>query len=194
MLAATLVVAACDTGDGRDLQPTVVPTPAPTVATTIEGQIVETAAPPVPEEFRLVAPWTNDSTIDPRYTCDGDGFSPALSWVGVPDGTIELALAVVDDNADGFVHWVAWGIDPASISLIEDVAPGSLEEGINGFGDLGWGGPCPPEGDGEHVYRFTLYALGQPATIEQGMPAGGVIATFEGAALKSTTLIGRYSR
>lgn len=202
-ITAVVGAAACDTDDGRQLQPTIVPTPAPTVPTTVEGQVQGqvdgqvvpvTEATAIPEAFRLVAPWSDEATIDERYTCDGDDISPALSWVGVPDGTIELALVVTDPDADGFVHWIAAGIDPANISLVEDIAPQSLKEATNGFGDLGWGGPCPPEGGGEHVYEFTLYALGQPSSFAASTPAGQIIASFAGAALKSTTLTGRYSR
>ncbi|MFB6230374.1 MAG: YbhB/YbcL family Raf kinase inhibitor-like protein [Salinibacter sp.] len=33
------------------------------------------------------------------------------------------------------------------------------KEGTNDVGDVGYGGPCPPAGDGPHRYFFRLYAL-----------------------------------
>jgi len=34
-----------------------------------------------------------------------------------------------------------------------------MKQGQNGYLETGWGGPCPPQGHGEHRYDFTLYAL-----------------------------------
>jgi len=53
-------------------------------------------------------------------------------------------------------HWIVWNINPVS-SISEDSVPG--DEGANGWGRTGYGGPCPPSGT--HSYFFKLYALGQ---------------------------------
>ncbi len=62
--------------------------------------------------FTMVAPWQDGAEIPVLNTCDGDDVSPALSWTGVPDGAVEMALVVTDDNADGFFHWVVTNFDP----------------------------------------------------------------------------------
>src|SRR4051794_37307829 len=77
------------------------------------------------------------SDIPRRYTCDGENLSPPLAFSAIPAGTGELALLVEDPDAPGgrFVHWVAWGIDPAKASLAEgEATPGS---GTNGFHKTG---------------------------------------------------------
>jgi len=33
-----------------------------------------------------------------------------------------------------------------------------VKQGVNDFGEVGYGGPCPPPGPAHH-YVFTLYAL-----------------------------------
>ena len=51
-----------------------------------------------------------------------------------------------------WVHWVAWNIDPTNTEL-ENLTT----EGMTDFGEVGYGGPAPP--DKRHTYVFTLYAL-----------------------------------
>jgi Raf kinase inhibitor-like YbhB/YbcL family protein len=114
--------------------------------------------------------------IDSRFTCDGTGDSPTLDWKGVPDGTSQLALVLEDPDAPGgtFTHWLVYGIDPTVTDLPGSphegwtgYAPLDVREGENDFGNLGYGGPCPPEGDA-HRYVFRLIALHVPVSLEAG--------------------------
>ena len=51
--------------------------------------------------FTLTAPWADGGAIDARFTCDGEDVSPPLCWTAPPAGTVEMALVVTDDDADG---------------------------------------------------------------------------------------------
>ncbi|MEL7211000.1 MAG: YbhB/YbcL family Raf kinase inhibitor-like protein, partial [Actinomycetota bacterium] len=42
----------------------------------------------------------------------GPNESPPLEWSDVPGSAVELAVTVVDPDADGFIHWIVAGIDP----------------------------------------------------------------------------------
>jgi Raf kinase inhibitor-like YbhB/YbcL family protein len=130
----------------------------------------------------------DDGAAIPRaHTCDGADRSPELSWTGVPDGTAALVLVVDDPDAGGFVHWLVLDLPArAAGSLPADVPAGasSPQQGRNGFGRVGWGGPCPPSGT--HHYRFTLSALAAPLGLP-GHPDGAAV----GAALKKATVLGR---
>ena len=53
--------------------------------------------------------FSGGKTIPRRYTCDGDGVSPPLSWSGVPRRARELVLVGEDRDADRFVHWTSSG-------------------------------------------------------------------------------------
>jgi Raf kinase inhibitor-like YbhB/YbcL family protein len=132
-------------------------------------------------------------TIPRRYTCDGEDVSPPLAVSGLPSGVRELALLVEDPDAPHgtFVHWVAWGIDPAKPTLAEGSPPSG--SGVNGFGRQGYGGPCPPRGS-NHRYVFTIFALSRPSGLRPGASADDLRTAIKGAVLAEGTLTGRYGR
>ena len=131
--------------------------------------------------------------IPAKYTCDGDGVSPPLAVDGVPEDAVSLALIVDDPDAPNktFVHWVAYNIDPATSAFAEgqDVET----EGANDFGNLGYGGPCPPAGSPHH-YHFHLYALDSVLELERGATKKQVTQAMDGHVLAETELIGTYAR
>src|SRR5690606_7412217 len=133
------------------------------------------------------------TAVPADHACDGADVSPPLAWSGVPAGTVELAITVVDESAGGFVHWVLAGIDP----VVAGLEPGGVPEGaaaaVNGFGTVGWQGPCPPEGE-THTYRFTLHALGQPSGVRHGRPAEEALSLIDAATLATATLSPTYGR
>jgi Raf kinase inhibitor-like YbhB/YbcL family protein len=133
-------------------------------------------------------------SIPVRNTCDGANVSPALAWTGLPDGTASLALLVDDPDAPGgaFTHWLAWGIDPAAGTLAEGATPAG--EGRNGFGDLGYGGPCPPKGHGPHRYVFRLYALDARLKLDPGADKAAFQAALAGHVIGTGELLGTYGR
>jgi Raf kinase inhibitor-like YbhB/YbcL family protein len=97
-----------------------------------------------------------EATIPKRFTCDGADVSPPLRWGNPPGGTRSIAISVIDLDAHRFVHWLAWGLSPTRRGLAAGQHP--PQQALNGFGNRGYGGPCPPPGR-RHRYRFSLYAL-----------------------------------
>jgi Raf kinase inhibitor-like YbhB/YbcL family protein len=100
----------------------------------------------------------NGGSIPVRYTCDGRGISPPLSWTAPPQGASTLTLLVSDPDAPGgiFVHWRVSKI-PAHAGSIGG-GRHFRHEGINSAGTRGWTPPCPPRGS-SHRYRFVLAAV-----------------------------------
>jgi phosphatidylethanolamine-binding protein (PEBP) family uncharacterized protein len=94
------------------------------------------------------------------YACDGRDLSPPLNWSGVPAGTKELILYVMNGQPVGgrlFFDWAVAGIDPASSGIeIGKLPPGAVV-GTNSFGARGYS-ICPPAGSAE-TYVFALFAL-----------------------------------
>jgi len=134
-----------------------------------------------------------DGPIPIENTCDGQNASPPLSWGGIPEGTVELAITVVDPDANGFVHWVIASIDPSVQALnIGDVPDGAVQV-KNSAGTVGWTGPCPPKG-APHHYVFTLYALTSPSGVVESMTGNDAIKALDDTAAVTTRLTGTYQR
>jgi phosphatidylethanolamine-binding protein (PEBP) family uncharacterized protein len=62
---------------------------------------------------------------------------------------------------------------------------------LNGFDELGYGGPQPPEGT--HHYFFHLYALDTETDVPAGLTHEEINGVIEGHVIEETTLMGRYT-
>lgn len=120
--------------------------------------------------------WSNSlkegKTIANKYIfrgmdCNGNNISPPLEWSNAPEGTQSFAVTVHDPDAPkigGWWHWAVVNIPPNICFLDEgssnmnNLPTGAIEVKTD-FGDIHYGGPCPPKGDTPHHYIFTVYAL-----------------------------------
>ncbi len=133
------------------------------------------------------------------YTCEGSNLSPSLSWTNVPAGTKTFAVIMKDIDAPGgiFYHWLIYNIPGNARSLKEDISPsyrtvnGFYAQGINGFGNIGYGGPCPPQGK-PHRYFITLFALSVKLKLGRGANAGGILSAMKGRILDSVSVTGYF--
>ncbi len=181
-LVLAVVLAAC--GDGVDIPPA---RRTPLEDTTMAISISSDAFGP-------------NEPIPARFSCDGENLSPALSWGEAPEGTQSFALIVDDPDAPGgdFTHWVLFDLPVDADGLPEGVEAAERPEvggvqGSNDFGNIGYGGPCPPPG-GPHRYRFNLYALDGELGLEPGASKGLVVSAIQGRILAEGQLIGVYQR
>ncbi|MEP0870945.1 YbhB/YbcL family Raf kinase inhibitor-like protein [Trichocoleus desertorum AS-A10] len=140
-----------------------------------------------------------DSLIPSQYTCDGANISPPLSWDAPPAETESLALIVDDPDAPVgiFVHWVVYDLPPETLHLPEGIAPQATllkggTHGKNDFGNLGYGGPCPP--NGTHHYVFKLYALDRALSLQSGATKAQLEAAMNGHILAAAELVARYAK
>jgi Raf kinase inhibitor-like YbhB/YbcL family protein len=205
LLAGVVAVAACDTGDGKELrEPTdaqraAMSTTTTSTSTTLAdvppdvGELTTTTSSTVDVAFSLQLPWPPGGPIDVRFTCDGEDRSPLLIWSTPPAGTVELALLVTDDDADGFVHWAVAGIPATAGEVGEGAEITGAIEGRNDFGDPGWGGPCPPPG-APHTYRFSLYALSQQAELPDDFTGDDLAGVAAAANIGVAEATGEYTR
>jgi Raf kinase inhibitor-like YbhB/YbcL family protein len=139
--------------------------------------------------------------LPPRFTCDGDGVSPPLSWEDVPDGTLGFALLCEDPDAPSglFTHWVLYNLPAGARELAEGVPKDAVlsigaHQGTNSFGDVGYGGACPPRGHGEHRYIFKLYALDADPALEPGARREQLLDALRNHVLAEAHLTGKYKR
>ncbi len=113
--------------------------------------------------------FNNQDMIPRKYTCDGDDISPPLQWSNPPKGAQTYALICDDPDAPSgtWDHWVVFNIPGTTAALSRAILPepnlsNGSTHGKNGWGRLGYGGPCPPSGT--HRYFFRLYALERCST------------------------------
>ncbi len=141
----------------------------------------------------------NGETIPKKYTCEGEDVSPPLSWSSPPNGTKSMVLICDDPDAPvgTWVHWVLFGLSPSVTSLPEGVPAKESAEGAkqgrNDFGNLGYGGPCPPPGPA-HRYFFKLYAVDKELNLKPGATKAEVMKAIEGHILDEGQLMGKYRR
>ena len=134
--------------------------------------------------------------IPAEHAADGDDASPPLSWRAVPEGARELVIVCHDPDAplvDGFVHWVATGIDPKSAGLGRGATEG-FRPGRNTLGEPGWTGMAPPPGHGPHHYFFHLYAIDTTLDGLDSPTRREVLDAIDGHIVEQARLVGTYEK
>jgi Raf kinase inhibitor-like YbhB/YbcL family protein len=139
-----------------------------------------------------------------EFGCKGANVSPALAWSGAPAGTQSFALLMHDPDAptgSGWWLWIVYNIPPDTSALPAGAGdpkkgqmPTGAVQGRNDYGNVGYGGPCPPPGTPHH-YNFKLYAL-KVAKLEvpQGASAALIGFNVRAQALAEAQLTGMYGR
>jgi Raf kinase inhibitor-like YbhB/YbcL family protein len=150
---------------------------------------------PIPDEFAYAVPGG-----------PGRNVSPSVHWRNPPAGTLSFAVLVHDPDAPtggaGFWHWLIIDI-PANVTSLAKGAgepqgtllPSACRQLTNDYGEVGWGGPCPPVGDPPHRYNFTVYAL-KVAKLDLPANATASAAGFliNANALAKASFMGTYQR
>ncbi|MFB6200987.1 MAG: YbhB/YbcL family Raf kinase inhibitor-like protein [Halorhabdus sp.] len=148
-------------------------------------------------QFRLTSSAFEDGAPIPNeYGYAERNINPPLGISGIPDGTETLAIVMDDPDARepaGTVwdHWVVWNVPGDVTSIPEGYDATSASEGQNDFGDIGYGGPNPP--DGRHTYRFVAYALDTFVELQPGATKSDLEAAIDGHVLADATLTGTYA-
>jgi len=131
----------------------------------------------------------------------GNNISIPLAWKNIPAGTKSFCLSIVDPHpvAQNWVHWLVINI-PAQVTSIEEGASkkkmprGSIEL-KNSWGEIGYGGPQPPKGTGDHPYVVTLYALNmEKVDLGVNTTLSAFKKAIEGKVIGSASITGKYGR
>jgi Raf kinase inhibitor-like YbhB/YbcL family protein len=147
-------------------------------------------------------------TIDQVYSgfgCTGKNISPSLKWSDAPQATKSFAVTVYDPDAptgSGWWHWVIFNIPAGVHELKTDagdvkkhIAPAGSVQSMTSYGQPGFGGACPPQGDKPHRYIFTVFALDVPKIeLDEHAQPALVGYMLNGHALAKASLIAYYGR
>jgi Raf kinase inhibitor-like YbhB/YbcL family protein len=174
---------------------------APLVSCGSSAKSSQPAQDPAPSGFRIESTAFREGELIPtRFTCSGENVSPALRWTEPPTRTRSFVLIVDDPDAPAGVwtHWVVYNL-PAQARAMDESEPKQAElpggglQGLNSFGRVGYGGPCPPPGNA-HRYFFRLYALDAMLSLKPGASKQAVLAGTKGHVLGEAQLMGRFKR
>ena len=131
---------------------------------------------------------------------NGNSSPPLTIQMGESSDTKSLSLIMDDPDAMGavgkvWVHWVTWNIAPAEPNGLFGVGwntkfNGAIE-GMTDFGEVGYGGPAPP--DKRHTYVFKLYALDIKLDLPDKSAKVDVEKAMEGHIIEQATLEGTYA-
>ena len=141
----------------------------------------------------------NGGAIPKKYTCDGENINPILVFSDLPDSTKSTVLICDDPDASSghFTHWLIYDIHQLALSISENepktrIMTNGSRQGQNDFGEIGWGGPCPPSGT--HIYVFKLYALDKMLNLDLGAKRKTVEVAMQGHIIAEAELTGTYGR
>ncbi len=140
--------------------------------------------------------FSNGEEIPRKYGYKNDNVNPPLTINGIPPETKSMAIIMDDPDAQAavgkiWVHWVIFNIDSTTSEIPESCVISGAINGKNDFGELGYGGPAPP--DKRHTYIFKLYALDTKLDLQKGATKAQVESTIKGHMIEQTSLKGTFA-
>ena len=106
----------------------------------------------------------------------------------IPGETEPFPWAMIMDDPDAmkavgkvWVHWLEYGNTDGDAVI----------EGKNDFGEIGYGGPAPP--DGRHTYVFKLYELDTDLDLKEGFSKQELEDAMKGHIVAEAKLTGTYA-
>ena len=140
--------------------------------------------------------FTDGAEIPRKFGYKNGNISPPLTIDKIPSNAKSMALIMDDPDAMGavgkvWVHWVMWNINPTTIEVKESMTPSGSVEGMTDFGEVGYGGPAPP--DKRHTYVFKLYALDSVLDLSSESSKADVEKAMEGHITEQAQLTGTYA-
>ena len=138
----------------------------------------------------------NGETIPKKFGYKNGNVSPSLIISEAPESAKSLVLIMDDPDAMGavgkvWVHWVLWNIPIEIKKIDENSIPENSIEGETDFGEIGYGGPAPP--DKEHTYIFKLYALDTLLNLSKSSTKKDVENSMKYHIVDETKLTGKYA-
>ena len=140
--------------------------------------------------------FSSGGTIPRKYGYKNGNVSPPLRISNIPENTKSMSLIMDDPDAmeavgKVWVHWVLWNISPNITDLKENSIPSHCLEGKTDFGEIGYGGPAPP--DKEHTYVFKLYALDKKLEASDNSTKQEIEEAMKNHIIAETRLEGKYA-
>ena len=127
------------------------------------------------------------SEIPKKFGYKHENEQPNVEFSSIPSEAKTLAIIMDDPDAmkavgKVWVHWLTY----------HDVADSNSKiEGKTDFGEIGYGGPAPP--DGRHTYIFKGYALDTTLGLKEGYSKQELEHAMKGHILAEAKLTGTFA-
>ena len=124
--------------------------------------------------------------IPKKFGYKHENEQPNLEFSSIPSEAKTLAIIMDDPDAmkavgKVWVHWLKYN----------DVNNTAKIEGKTDFGEIGYGGPAPP--DGRHTYIFKGYALDAVLDLKEGYSKQELEDAMKGHILAEAKLTGTFA-
>ena len=125
--------------------------------------------------------------IPKKFGYKHENEQPNVEFGSIPDETKTLAIIMDDPDAmkavgKVWVHWLTY----------HDVADSNSKiEGKTDFGEIGYGGPAPP--DGRHTYIFKGYELDTSLNLTEGYSKQELEDAMKGHIIAEAKLTGTFA-
>ena len=146
-------------------------------------------------EFSITSPdFEEGGEIPKKFGYKFENIQPQISFNNVPDTHKSTALIMDDPDAMAAVGkvWVHWlFFTRFTVSSNKGVNYGSKVPGKTDFGQIGYGGPAPP--DKRHTYVFKAYALDTVMDLKEGYSKQELEDAMEGHIIAEAKLTGTFA-
>jgi phosphatidylethanolamine-binding protein (PEBP) family uncharacterized protein len=163
LLAALAALSLAAAGCGTTSNPTTADQAASITHPSTTNKHLQAQVPTV-EKIEITSPAVNTSQQLPaRYTCNGADTSPPLHITGVPKGTTQLALDILNVepvNGKLYFDWAVANLPPTLKNIPAGQLPKGATTGINSNGQPHYT-LCPPTNKPTH-YIAVIFALQHP--------------------------------
>ena len=127
------------------------------------------------------------SEIPKKFGYKHENEQPNVEFSSIPSEAKTLAIIMDDPDAmkavgKVWVHWLTYHNVTDSNSNIE---------GKTDFGEIGYGGPAPP--DGKHTYIFKGYALDTSLDLKEGYSKQELEEAMKGHIIDQAKLTGTFA-
>ena len=125
--------------------------------------------------------------IPKKFGYKHENKQPNVEFSSVPTETKTLAIIMDDPDAMKAVGkvWVHW------LTYHDVTDPNSKIEGKTDFGEIGYGGPAPP--DGRHTYIFKAFALDTKLDLKEGYSKQELEDAMKGHIIVEAKLTGTFA-
>ena len=139
-------------------------------------------------EFFITSYDFNESEeIPKKFGYKFENKEPKLDFNNIPEGTQSIGLIMDDPDAMAAVGkiWVHW------LQYFDFPSKNLITEGKTDFGEIGYGGPAPP--NGRHTYIFKGYALDIKLNLKKGYSKQDLESTMKGHIIAEAKLTGTFT-